>query len=630
MEAVEACRRLEDELVALRSIVQSIQFQKNTFASIHRLPPEIIIQCFWFVLHLEPPTFRDSEEDIPRKSWIGSPKSTNLKLREIGWIKVRESLLLQGHVLRKHFSSLADSTTPRYFIQLTHVCRHWRQIAISHHAFWATFTEDLPEDLYQTMVDRSGDAPLIVNQDVDTPKGRDRADNLVSNHFSHIKHLTLRGSVDALGTVAEHFSDPAPQLELIDLNCTKTKGSNTGRILQKSSFSGEAARLQDISLKLLAFPEASSILQNVTRFCYELEERNPALPSLDHLQCDQDDMLQVLDCMPTLEILRLHHCYLHTSDTDSMLYRPPSRLVKLFSLQVLDLRNTYVACIVTLKGLRIPSSARILLEFHSYIPRTTEETVPLLNVALIALDDIVTGHLPTLRALRINVGNDFNSSISARGRMLSILGWRTPISEDHIPDFDTEPAMAGTPPDIALELKLGARPLKCRDLLQKVFGYWDMRTVDTLSVRFPNRSTGAEFWYDLALHFKNIRHLSVEVSKLNVEIMRLILLGRNYMSISLQVHPSSPTPPASPSPNSPMPTFDSLHFPLLAVLAFRDHTSFAANWCEGMMSALKERKGKDGAFALKTLCVPGALKASTAEANLDELRNLGMAVKLRG
>lgn len=472
------------------------------------------------------------------------------------------------------------------------------------------------------MLDRTGDEPLLVQQDLDTATGRIRAEKFVREHLHHIRDLKLRGSAGALQAVAEEFSQPAPILEVLELISTRAKGLMPGRVLHSLSFSKSAPRLQSVTLKLLPFPEASSFLQNVTSFSFELEERNPALPSVDHLQCDPDEMLAVLDSMPLLESLRLHHTFLHLSDTDDMLYRPPSRLVKLFYLQVLDLRNTYIGCIVTLKGLRIPSSSRISLEFHSYTPRTTEEVVPLLNVALIALDDIVTGHLPTLRGLRINVGNDFNSSISARGRMLSILGWRTPIPEDRIASFDTHPNMDDAPPDITLELKLGARPLKCRDLLQKVFGYWDMRTVDTLSVRFPNRATGAEFWYDLALHFKNIRHLIAEVSKLTPEIMRLILLGRSHIHIQPRSPHSSPMPILEP-------TFETLHFPLLVYLAFRDHATFQATWWEPMATVLTERKGKDGTFALKTLCVPSGVKASTTDSSLDGLRDLGVAVKLR-
>ncbi|EIM89657.1 uncharacterized protein STEHIDRAFT_166018 [Stereum hirsutum FP-91666 SS1] len=472
------------------------------------------------------------------------------------------------------------------------------------------------------MLERTGDEPLLVQQDLDTPTGRMRAENFVLHHLNHVRELRFRGSADALQAVAEEFSQPAPMLEVLELICNRAKGLKPGLVLHSSSFSKSAPRLQSVSLRLLPFPESSSFLQNVTNFCFELEERNPALPSVEHLQCDPDETLAVLDCMPLLENLRLHHTFLHTSDTDDMLYRPPSRLVKLFYLQTMDLRNTYIGCIVTLKGLRIPSSCRISLEFHSFTPRTTEEVVPLLNVALIALDDIVTGHLPTFRALRINVGNDFSSSISARGRMLSILGWRTPIPEDRIADFDTHPYMDEAPPDMTLELKLGARPLKCRDLLQKVFGYWDMRTVDTLSVRFPNRTTGAEFWYDLALHFKNIRHFVVEVSKLTPEIMRLILLGRSHLNLQAR------SPPASPIPTL-QPTFETLHFPLLAYLAFRDHATFPAAWWNPIASVLMERKGKDGAFALQTLCVPSGIKTSTPDASLDELRNMGVAVRLR-
>ncbi|KAI0300147.1 hypothetical protein B0F90DRAFT_1619426, partial [Multifurca ochricompacta] len=111
-------RAVDDELSALHMVMCAMRTRRNHLSLIGRLPSEIL--SFIFSFHaVNQPVARDpiynSDDPFP-------PSLTQV---ELGWITV------------------------------THVCRHWRQVAISNPNLWCTIVFDLGAKWAEEMLARS-------------------------------------------------------------------------------------------------------------------------------------------------------------------------------------------------------------------------------------------------------------------------------------------------------------------------------------------------------------------------------------------------------------------------------------------------------------------------------------------
>lgn len=71
-----ARQSLDEEMAAIEAVLKAVRSLRNSLASIHKLPIELIVRCFGWLVDMEPPT---------RHKVIEEPPST------LGWIKVMSS-----------------------------------------------------------------------------------------------------------------------------------------------------------------------------------------------------------------------------------------------------------------------------------------------------------------------------------------------------------------------------------------------------------------------------------------------------------------------------------------------------------------------------------------------------------
>ncbi|KAH9957782.1 hypothetical protein BC827DRAFT_1362793, partial [Russula dissimulans] len=107
-ELATARGAIDDELSALDAIMRRMRTRRNDFSPISRLPPELL--AIVFTLHA-----------------INHPPLGQLAL---GWITV------------------------------THVSRHWRQVALSNPKLWVNIVFDLGAEWAEEMLERSKAAPI--------------------------------------------------------------------------------------------------------------------------------------------------------------------------------------------------------------------------------------------------------------------------------------------------------------------------------------------------------------------------------------------------------------------------------------------------------------------------------------
>ncbi|TFK71020.1 hypothetical protein BDN72DRAFT_492270 [Pluteus cervinus] len=145
-----AQRKIDVEILALQERIRSLRTARNALSSIHRIPPEVMTQIFlWY-----------------QRTYCGS----------LRYISPR---------FFRHFSK---------WVQVTHVCQHWRNIVHSSHHLYATIsTDNLP--YAQEALKLSGSSPLTLIDCAEdlwvAPEDRQKLRELVRSTLPRVHTLWL-------------------------------------------------------------------------------------------------------------------------------------------------------------------------------------------------------------------------------------------------------------------------------------------------------------------------------------------------------------------------------------------------------------------------------------------------------
>ncbi|KAI0056525.1 hypothetical protein BV25DRAFT_1572924 [Artomyces pyxidatus] len=120
-------------------------------------------------------------------------------------------------------ASGSEAVVPLGWILVTHVCRHWRQVALDDASIWGRVDFLLGPQWGQEMLIRSKSAPITVVS-ICTWIRDERMHRLAASlathlpdHLSHLRALTLRGPQRFFRKILHTLSGAAPLLETIDL-----------------------------------------------------------------------------------------------------------------------------------------------------------------------------------------------------------------------------------------------------------------------------------------------------------------------------------------------------------------------------------------------------------------------------
>ncbi|KAG1750796.1 hypothetical protein EDB19DRAFT_1351729 [Suillus lakei] len=172
-------------------------------------------------------------------------------------------------------------------VTVTHVCRHWRKVALECTTLWSFISSASPLWL-DVMLERSKDAPLVVTYTI--PILLEDCLEKVLSHLPRIKHLELGAFSYDVNRIMDLLSSrPAPMLETF-------KFFHSGRLLptvpiSDTIFQGQVPLLRDVEVDLCDRRWSSSIFAGLQT----LRVKGTSLP----------DLLSALRCMPTLERLTL-------------------------------------------------------------------------------------------------------------------------------------------------------------------------------------------------------------------------------------------------------------------------------------------------------------------------------------
>ncbi|KAI0062543.1 hypothetical protein BV25DRAFT_1885251 [Artomyces pyxidatus] len=255
----EARRKLDCELEGLIQTVRAVRMRRNTLSPVHRLPPEILAMIFSFL----------ADEYPPRRF-------VSYGLSKLGWITV------------------------------THVCHHWRQVALDNPSLWGRdVCSHTNCSLVEERLARSKQSLLSIGSfySADAVEWMPLM-RTVFEEMHRIQDLSLTGEQEYLtNLLIEHFSKPAPFLHT--LRVTTSWGYIQTPLapvvsLPTNLFSGNAPRLRELVLVNCTTPWQPWIFTNLVHLEVTIAEyaSRRGLPTPEHL-------LSLLDVMTYLKFLKL-------------------------------------------------------------------------------------------------------------------------------------------------------------------------------------------------------------------------------------------------------------------------------------------------------------------------------------
>jgi len=405
----------------------SLRSRRNRVAPISVLPPELLARIFRFYALEEPP-------------WSGG-------VQKLGWIGV------------------------------THVCQHWRQVALGDLSLWARITGISPNLKWiSEMMVRAQNAPLIVDF-AGTP-----VPEILSKftpHIFRIRELRLRDlSLLPPQGLRELFALEAPVLEHLELGVSTLYPVTFHQLGGTTLFRGQAPKLRTLSLSKVYIPWSLIPRGQLTQLKITLFRwiPCPGTPS----PSDSNQLLDLLINSPDLEVLVLEFCL------PVMLFQAPDgQAIHLPRLSRLHLGGSTSRVAKLLKVLQLPFSTTLHLRCISENPFTHN-----VNVIL----PLVSAHFhdPTpveFRSLRITILS-LNSPVYVAA---SIAHPKPTISGLHAleddADSDAELTMSFAGPT-----SFGHSTQE--DILEGVFSMLPISNLESLSISLPAFVPSVN-WYEL-------------------------------------------------------------------------------------------------------------------------------------
>ena len=309
---------IDKEIDRARQLIFSLLSHRNALAPISTLPPEILSCIFHFHVHNDPPCEK-----------------------ALGWICT------------------------------THVCRHWRQVALNDPSLWATITGFLPGvRLTSEMLVRACNVPLVIDlSGVPSPEVLSK----FIPYISCIRELRLR-CLSRLHShpVREICTLEAPALEHFELGVSGHTPFNFCKFAGTMLLKGRAPKLRTFSLDQIFIPWELIPCGQLTQLRITL---SGVISSPGNLS--PNDLNQLIDLLidsPNLEVIVFEFCL-----PSQLSQVSPKQQIYLPHLSRLDLSETTARVTNLLKTLGLQSSAKL------YLHCTCEDTFTHMILPLISV-----------------------------------------------------------------------------------------------------------------------------------------------------------------------------------------------------------------------------------------------------
>ena len=504
-----AVSSIDKEIDAARQHIRFLLSRRNILMPISALPPELLSRIFHLHALQEPPCFRK---------------------QKLGWIGV------------------------------THVCRHWRQVALNDSSLWARIGGVSPRAQWVSkMLVRARNAPLAI--DMVSPSLEILS--MFPPHISHIRELRLTNMNHSQG-IQEICSLEAPALEHFELRVSVAAPVAFCQLAGTTLFNGQAPKLRTFSLYQISIPWSLIPRGQLTQLKVNTQG-GIIYPDIS----SPSDSLQLIDLLidsPDLEVLALEFCIptmLSQVSRGQSIYLP--------RLSRLCLGGSTATVTNLLKMLKLPSSASLHLNCISENSSTHAYHLVL---------PVISAHFHNpnpveFKSLRV-IANCLK-------RLIDVAAFISPltstIDRPSVPDSDID----GTA-KLSLRLSFGGVEFGVStqaDILRRMCSLLPISNLEVLSISSPDDLIQSVNWYKLFQQCINVTTIHAK--------------GRGTIGLLQALAPPKATDTAgtcattTPFPkltsllledlnfNTEMPSSDTLYSIFIPVLLRRKMNSMALN-----------------------------------------------------
>ncbi|KAN0132878.1 hypothetical protein V8E53_009243, partial [Lactarius tabidus] len=367
---------IDAEIISLEESIRALRARRNTLSPISSLPPEIFAAIF--SLLCPPSPDRNPDRHIAR-------------------------------------------------LRVSHVCHHWREIALNHSSLWSyvDFTDLSLAGATEILV-RAKSVPLYLEAWVPDRSWDDVRYTTfrkeVQTRISSVYHLSISGGIFYLHPTLAEFVSPAPTLESLSLFSrggyrTRTTGDHI--VVPATLFNGSARRLSHLKLRNCEISWKSPLLRGLR----SLEFLSPPTKARPKLTA----WLDAVNEMPQLKTLALHSF----SPIAPRFPFDVKRAATLPSLTHLEIFSSPGDCALVLAHLDLPALTTLCVTVNSRRPNSDNMKVLLPYVAQHAHGPQDTQPLQSVL-------------IVSEGNRADLLAWPVPNINVRVHDPSTFPAE--TPP----------------------------------------------------------------------------------------------------------------------------------------------------------------------------------------
>ncbi|KAI0063904.1 hypothetical protein BV25DRAFT_1990457 [Artomyces pyxidatus] len=329
----EACQRVDEELKAMQMVLCAARTRRNAVvAAISRLPPEVLSNIFF-----------EAQSDSPRKR------------DHLGWINV------------------------------SHVCRQWRAVALTNKTLWLELPLALGKKWIRESLLRapSHPRPSLVYSDRDVGPIHTKYVDAIHQHLGHARHLHVVAHVGfprvhhaKLLDLCYGLTFPVPYLETLAI---KAPGIRDYALpFPLNTFGRIAPRLRSITTYNVSdFPWKPRFITNLVHLDIAIGKdamaRSSSKPSLRNI-------VKFLRKSPTLQYLSLVRCIPRSSTEE---------VARLPNLAALILGGSTTDCLRLVKCLRIPRTTKV----HLRLRYRHDRDVSSLTTSISNIFTCLTAHL---------------------------------------------------------------------------------------------------------------------------------------------------------------------------------------------------------------------------------------------
>lgn len=302
-------------------------------------------------------------------------------------------------------------TSPYAWISFTHVCTHWREVALSIPALWSDIVLPCRLNWVRELLVRSQSAPLYIHHRISTPPHRRTEDlhalQLALGALQRIRLLKLCLPWETYQKVAPLLHAPAPRLKHLALY-TSNILSCIGRappVLPLSFDVHPQLETLDLSAYSVSWSDLASC-RNLRSFSIDYAPfMRPTLHTVA-------EVLNTLRGLPLLEVLCLTNVMLAPLPTDTQAGFNQSTVVTLAHLKQLVLCGDAAPCASLLDHLLHPSNTR--MEFNYSHIADTEFPLLLPSLRSKLSGESTLGPEPPALFQSLAFGLDFKRSLVIR------------------------------------------------------------------------------------------------------------------------------------------------------------------------------------------------------------------------